>query len=116
MAEHPSPSTTPRPKPKNSCTTVLPTASSEVGKWLAELRQTPEYSVEYLVLDFVSVCEVRRAELGLSYGDLARRMDVKRSRVIKLMRGDQKSSIELLVKLVLALWNVSDQKVSIRKG
>jgi transcriptional regulator with XRE-family HTH domain len=78
-------------------------ASSEVEKWLADLRQQPEYSAEGLVLDFIGACEARRAELGFSYAELARRMGVSRAYISKLMQGTQQSSVGSLVKLATAL-------------
>ena len=78
-------------------------ASHEIKKWLQELRQEPEYTAEGLVLDFIGACEVRRAELGLSYAELARRMGVSRAYVSKLMRGTQQSSVGSLTKLAAAL-------------
>jgi transcriptional regulator with XRE-family HTH domain len=67
------------------------------------LRQMPEYAAEGLALDFIGACEVRRAELGLSYAELARRMGVSRAYISKLMGGTQMSSVGSLVKLARAL-------------
>lgn len=78
-------------------------ARNEIDKWLNELKQQPEYAAEGLVLDFIGACEVRRAELGLSYAELSRRMGVSRAYVSKLMRGTQQSSIGSLTKLAAAL-------------
>jgi DNA-binding XRE family transcriptional regulator len=76
---------------------------NETEKWLKEVRQTPEYSAEGLVLDFIGACEVRRNELGLSYANVADRMGVSRACVNKLMNATQQSSIGLLIKLAEAL-------------
>ncbi len=78
-------------------------ANSAVEKWMDELRQMPEYAAEGLVMDFIGACEGRRAELGLSYAELARRMGVSRAYISKLMGGTQMSSVGSLYKLARAL-------------
>jgi ribosome-binding protein aMBF1 (putative translation factor) len=78
-------------------------ADSQIQEWIDGLRQTPEYAAEGLVLDFIVACEVRRAELGWSYAELARRMGVSRAYISKLMGGTQMSSVGSLYKLARAL-------------
>jgi transcriptional regulator with XRE-family HTH domain len=77
--------------------------NNAVEKWLDGLRQQPEYAAEGQVLDFIGACEVRRAELGLNYAELARRMGVSRAYISKLMGGTQQSSVGSLAKLAYAL-------------
>ena len=69
----------------------------------ASIEQDPVYIAEGIALDFIRSCENRRAELGWSYAELARRMDVSRQHVHKVMTGTQNSTIGSLVKLALAL-------------
>lgn len=78
-------------------------ADSQFQDWIDGLRQLPEYAAEGLVLDFIAACEVRRAELGWSYAELARRMGVSRAYISKLMGGTQMSSVGSLYKLARAL-------------
>lgn len=76
-------------------------------KWADELyasiENDPAYIAEGIALNFIVQCENRRAELGWSYAELARRMGVSRQHVNKLMTGTQNSTISSLVKLALVL-------------
>ncbi len=72
-------------------------------QWLDDLRTAPEYKATGLALDFVLACERKREELGLSYADVARKLNVSRARVNQLFRGECNMTLVTMQSLADAL-------------
>lgn len=72
-------------------------------EWLAEVRQTPEYQFENLVVDITEdICEIMEAK-GMSRADLARELGKSRAWVTKVLRGDQNLTLKTVVDVFWSL-------------
>lgn len=78
------------------------TVSSRVRAALESAKSSPTYWVERVKLRFSVSLEQRRRAVGLSYSDLAKRLETSPAYVTKVFRGDSNLTIETMVKLALA--------------
>ena len=79
------------------------TKQTDFQNWLDELRQTTDYRAAHAALDFIVECEIRRDELGLSYADVAKKLNVSRARINQLFRGETNMTLLTMQKLADAL-------------
>lgn len=78
------------------------TVSSRVRAALESAKSSPSYWVERVKLRFSVSLEQRRRAAGLTYSDLAKRLETSPAYVTKIFRGDSNLTIETMVKLALA--------------
>ncbi len=79
------------------------TKQTDFQNWLDELRQTTDYRAANAAIDFIVECEMRRDELGLTYADLARKLNVSRARINQLFRGETNMTVRTMQELADAL-------------
>lgn len=81
--------------------------AAEIDESLAEgfekFRETAEYNAQEALLDFITICQERKAELDFSDADLARMMDVSRSYISRVMNATPNLTVVSLAKLARAL-------------
>ncbi len=66
-------------------------------------RQTHEYKVEGVSLEFTEQIMRRMQELGMSRSELARKVGVKPSYITKILRGDTNYTLDSMVKIATVL-------------
>lgn len=76
--------------------------SRRFAEALRGARQTRSHVIERVKLMFSLSLEQRRKSAGLTYSDLAKRMETSPAYITKVFRGDSNLTIETMVKLALA--------------
>jgi transcriptional regulator with XRE-family HTH domain len=76
--------------------------AEKLSKALGEAEESVEYWLDIAVTDFTRDLHARMAELGVSQGELARRMGTSRPYVTKLLEGGN-FTLQTMVKLAMAL-------------
>lgn len=77
--------------------------STKIQTALINLQNEDEYWFEELKLDFVMSLEKQRRISGISYADLAKKIQKSPAYISKVFRGDTNLTIESMVKLARAV-------------
>jgi transcriptional regulator with XRE-family HTH domain len=85
--------------------------NKKIAEYLAGRKQHDSYWVEQLKLDFSISLEKRRKNAGLSYADLAKKIDTSPAYISKIFRGDANFTIESMVKLSRATGGKVDLRI-----
>lgn len=85
--------------------------NKKIAEYLAGRKQHDSYWVEQLKLDFSISLERRRKNAGLSYADLAKKIDTSPAYISKIFRGDANFTIESMVKLSRATGGKVDLRI-----
>lgn len=85
--------------------------NKKLAEYLAGRKQHDSYWVEQLKLDFSILLERRRKNAGLSYADLAKKIDTSPAYISKIFRGDANFTIESMVKLSRATGGKVDLRI-----
>lgn len=83
----------------------------KIAEYLAGRKQHDSYWVEQLKLDFSISLEKRRKNAGLSYADLAKKINTSPAYISKIFRGDANFTIESMVKLSRATGGKVDLRI-----
>lgn len=76
--------------------------SKRFANALQQARKSPTYWIERTKLSFSVSLEQRRKACGLTYSELAQRLETSPAYVTKIFRGDSNLTIETMVKLAQA--------------
>lgn len=76
--------------------------SKRIAEAISRTRQSPAAIVERVKVRFAMALEQRRRAAGISYSELASRIETSPAYVTKLFRGDSNLTIETMVKLAVA--------------
>ena len=85
--------------------------NKKIAEYLAGRKQYDSYWVEQLKLDFSISLEKRRKNAGLSYADLAKKINTSPAYISKIFRGDANFTIESMVKLSRATGGKVDLRI-----
>ena len=85
--------------------------NKKIAEYLVGRKQNDSYWVEQLKLDFSITLERRRKNAGLSYADLAKKINTSPAYISKIFRGDANFTIESMVKLSRATGGKVDLRI-----
>ena len=86
--------------------------NKKIAEYLAGRKQHDSYWIEQLKLDFSISLEKRRKNKGLSYADLAKKINTSPAYISKIFRGDANNfTIESMVKLSRATGGKVDLRI-----
>ena len=93
--------------------------SKAIKKFVDRAKENDSYWVERTKLDFSLSLEKQRRIIGMSYADVARKINSSAAYVTKIFRGDVNMTIESMVKLARATGGqlhiqIIDEKASAR--
>src|SRR5437879_3337784 len=81
----------------------MTTGKQSLEQFLADAKTRDSYWVERAKLEFSISLERERKKAGLSYADIARKLEKSPAYISKVFRGDTNLTIESLVKLARAI-------------
>lgn len=93
--------------------------SKAIQKFVERAKESDSYWVEKTKLDFSLSLEKQRRTVGMTYADIARKINSSAAYVTKISRGDVNLTIESMVKLARAAGGqlriqITDEKASAR--